>query len=199
MFGLSSLYVKLIGGLVAALILAGLVADRGRWMHRAHDAEAQVTAACDATRKASARPKLDCKQIPQQIQFLGDALSDVRTKTATAQAQDAANAREKESHDKIAGQESSNDYETELARVRADYAERLRRATAAANSSGSGKSPVPGTPANPRGPDAVATQNGLPPEDALIATEQAIQLKAIQDYARKVGLATAIQPDQGVH
>src|SRR4051812_3933275 len=110
MFGLSSLYVKLIGGAIAVLLLLGLITDRGRWMHRAHNAEGQVTAACDATRSASARPKLDCKQMPQQIQFLGDALKDVKAKTEAAKAEDAAHAREVESHDKIAGSETSHDY-----------------------------------------------------------------------------------------
>jgi hypothetical protein len=70
--GLST--VKLIGGLVALLLLAALVADRGRWMHRAHNAEAQLAAICTATRAAANQPKLDCKQVPQQITFMGEAV-----------------------------------------------------------------------------------------------------------------------------
>jgi hypothetical protein len=187
MFGLS--YVKLIGGLVAALILASLIADRGRWMHRAHVAEAQADADCQAIRSASNRPKLKCDEAPQQIQFLADALNAVAAKTAAAKAADAAHAHEVETRQNVASQETSRDYQAELARVRADYAERLRRAASAANSSGGGKSPVSSAPASARGPDAAAAQNGLPSEDALTATEQALQLKAIQDWARKVGLA----------
>jgi len=78
MFGLSSLYVKLIGGLAAALILLSLIAERTRWMHRAHDAEAQVAAACDATKGAAANPKLACKDMPQQIRLLGQAITDLK-------------------------------------------------------------------------------------------------------------------------
>jgi hypothetical protein len=181
-------YVKLIGGLVAALILVALIADRGRWMHRAHNDEQQLSNVCDAVREAANRPKLDCKQMPQQIQFLGDALNDVRAKTETAKASDAAHAKEVETRQNTISQESSNDYQAELARVRADYAERLRRASAA-NSGGSGKPSVPGAAPSASGPDAAPAQGGLPAPDALTATEQALQLKAIQDWARKVGLA----------
>jgi hypothetical protein len=186
----SWLSLKLVGGLVAALILLGLVAERSRWMHRAHAAEAQAAADCQAIRNASNRPKLKCDEAPQQIQFLGDALNAVAAKTAAAKAEDAAHAREVESRQNISSQESSHDYQAELARVRADYAERLRRAAArGTNQGGSGKPPVPGTSSGSSGPDAAAAQNGLPSEDALTATEQAIQLKAIQDWARKVGVA----------
>ena len=187
--GLST--IKLIGLGVAALFLLLLVADRARFMHRAHVAEAQVAEVCAAIRQAANRPKLDCKQMPQQIQFLGDALNAVRTKTAAAKAEDAAHAREVESRQNIASQESSNDYQTELSRVRAEY-DRLRNAAARrTDQGGRGSSSVSGAAASASGPDAAAAQAGLPPEDALTATEQAIQLKAIQDWARKVGLAPA--------
>lgn len=187
MFGLS--YEKLIGGLAAALFLLGLIAERARWMHRAHDAEAQVTAACDATRKAANRPKLDCKQIPQQIQFLGDALNDVRAKTAAAQAADTANKITVESRQNAISQESSNDYQAAIAAARA-RAGRVRPHSSAGTNQGRGGNPaVPGASASANGPDAAAAQAGLPPDDALIATEQAIQLKALQDWARKEGLA----------
>lgn len=70
--GLST--VKLIGGLVALLILVGLIADRGRWMHRAHNDEAQLATICASVRAAADNPKLDCKKVPQQIAALGDSL-----------------------------------------------------------------------------------------------------------------------------
>jgi hypothetical protein len=73
MFGLS--YVKLIGGLVAALILLGLVAERSRWMHRAHAAEAQYALDCAAARKSAANPKMKCDQTDEQIGFLGEAIA----------------------------------------------------------------------------------------------------------------------------
>jgi hypothetical protein len=186
MFGLST--VKLVGGLVAALILLSLVADRSRWMHRAHNAEMQNGLACIATRKAS-NIKVDCRQMPQQIEFLGEALNAVRAKTAKAQADDAAHAREVESRQTTIGQESSRDYQAELARVRADYAERLRRTASAANSGGRGNAPVSRPASSANGPDAASAQSELPSTDALTATEQALQLQAIQNWARKEGLA----------
>lgn len=75
--GLST--VKLIGGLVAALILLSLVADRSRWMHRAHSAEAQVAADCAAARKSAANPKMKCDQTDEQIGFLGEAIGTLTT------------------------------------------------------------------------------------------------------------------------
>lgn len=71
----SWLTLKIIGGLVAALILLGLVAERSRWMHRAHAAEAQVASDCAAARKSAANPKMKCDQTDEQIGFLGEAVT----------------------------------------------------------------------------------------------------------------------------
>ena len=71
--GLST--VKLIGGLVAALILLSLIAERSRWMHRAHAAEAQVSADCKAARGSANNPKMACDQTDEQISFLGEAIT----------------------------------------------------------------------------------------------------------------------------
>jgi TolA-binding protein len=71
----SWLSLKLIGGLVAALVLLGLVAERSRWMHRAHAAEAQVAQDCAAARKSAANPKMKCDQTDEQIGFLGEAIA----------------------------------------------------------------------------------------------------------------------------
>jgi hypothetical protein len=75
--GLST--VKLVGGLVAALILLSLVAERSRWMHRAHAAEAQVAADCKAARQSAANPKMKCDQTAEQIQFMGEAIGTLTT------------------------------------------------------------------------------------------------------------------------
>jgi molecular chaperone GrpE (heat shock protein) len=75
---LSSLYTKLIGGLVVALLLLGLVADRSRWMHRAHSAEAENATVCASVRAASNNPKLDCKSAAQQVGLLGQAVADLK-------------------------------------------------------------------------------------------------------------------------
>lgn len=78
MFGLSSLYMKLIGGLVVALILLGLIADRGRWMHRAHNAEAENATVCAAVRAAADNPRMDCKLAAQQVGLLGQAIANLK-------------------------------------------------------------------------------------------------------------------------
>jgi hypothetical protein len=118
-------------------------------------------------------------------------LNAVRLKTAEIQASDARHAREVESHQNVISQESSHDYQAELARVRADFAERLRRARSAAGTDQgrSGKPSVPGIAPSADGPDAAATEDGLPLPDALIATEQAIQLQALQGWVKAQGMA----------
>lgn len=82
MFGLPSLYMKLIGGLVAALIVLGLIADRGRWMHRAHNAEAENATVCAAVRAAADNPKMDCKLAAQQVGLLGQAITNLKAGVA---------------------------------------------------------------------------------------------------------------------
>lgn len=81
----STFAMKLIGIGVAALILLALVADRVRWMHRAHNAEGQIVAACTATREAAAN-KVDCKRMPEQIRLLGTAIKDLKAGIATQNA-----------------------------------------------------------------------------------------------------------------
>lgn len=187
MFGFSTVKLILLGvGAAAILAFIGLSL---RWHTLLLERDQQYADACNATRAASNRPKLDCNQIPQQITFLGDALNAVKARTEAAQAEDKAHATQVETKQNTISQESSNDYETQIAAVRADYAQRLREATAAAaNPSSGGKPNLPGTSSGSSGPDAAAAQAQLPPADALTATEQAIQLKAIQDWACKVGL-----------
>lgn len=77
---------KLIGAGVAALILLAVFADRVRWMHRAHNAEGQVAAACTATREAAANLKLNCDRMPEQIRLLGKSIADLKAGIATQNA-----------------------------------------------------------------------------------------------------------------
>jgi hypothetical protein len=74
----SWLSLKLIGGLVAALLLLSLVADRSRWMHRAHKAEAQLALDCAAARKSADNPKMKCDQTDEQIGFLGETITALK-------------------------------------------------------------------------------------------------------------------------
>jgi hypothetical protein len=187
MFGFST--VKLIGLAVAAAAILSFVLLAFHWKSAMTERGEKLAVICQTTRTASGVPKLKCGEVAAQIQFMGEALNAVRDKTAKAQADDAAHAREVEGRQTTIGQESSRDYQAELARVRADYAERLRRAASAANSGGRGNAPVSGPASSASGPDATAAQGGLPPVDALTATEQALQLQAFQNWARKVGEA----------
>jgi hypothetical protein len=76
MFGFSTL--KLIGIGLGALAVIALLAMVNGWRVERDRLRAQVTAACDATREASANPKLDCKAMPQQIRLLGKAVLDLK-------------------------------------------------------------------------------------------------------------------------
>jgi hypothetical protein len=76
MFGFST--IKLIGLGIAALFLLSLVADRSRWMHRAHKAEAQYALDCAAARKSADNPKMKCDQTDEQIGFLGETITALK-------------------------------------------------------------------------------------------------------------------------
>lgn len=86
------------------------------------------------------------------------------------------------------------DYEMELAAVRARV-ERLRKDTAAGADRGAGAAvSAPGPPAGTAG--TPAGEGGLPPlsdEDALIATEQALQLDALIDWVEQ---QAAVEPSR---
>jgi hypothetical protein len=79
MFGLSSLYVKLIGGAIAALVVLGLILGLKHYKHLAEDRGAKLAIICQATRTASGQPKLKCSEVPTQIQFMGEAIGTLTT------------------------------------------------------------------------------------------------------------------------
>ena len=87
---------------------------------------------------------------------------------------------------------TADDYEARLAAARA-AADRLRREGAAAADPGArGNAPVPGLPAAPAGPAQAAGQDRL--SDALIATEQAIQL---DELIRWIRAQASVDPNAG--
>jgi hypothetical protein len=134
MLGLSSLYVKLIGGLVVALIVLGLVAERGRWMHRAHNAEAQVSADCKAARASASNPRMDCSQTDEQIQYLGETI------TALSNALKQQNSAVQALGDQTKRQQADATQASKIAQERAQGAEAT--ATRLATSSRSGGAPA---------------------------------------------------------
>lgn len=78
-------------------------------------------------------------------------------------------------------EEISHDYQARIAAVRA----RAARLRDNADQGGSGEAglPAPGDPSG--GPDAPAGQDRLPAPDALICTEQAIQLEELQRWVHE--------------
>ena len=79
---------------------------------------------------------------------------------------------------------STNDFEVRLAAARA-AAERLRLQSAAAADFGGGRgAPVPGIPASTGGSAQTSGEGRLPCSDALIATEQAIQLDELIKWVK---------------
>jgi hypothetical protein len=66
--------VALIGLAIAAAGILSFVFMAFHWKHQAADRKDQLATVCQATRSAANNPKLDCKQVPQQIQFMGEAI-----------------------------------------------------------------------------------------------------------------------------
>jgi multidrug efflux pump subunit AcrA (membrane-fusion protein) len=73
MFGLST--AKLIAFAIAAAAIIGFVTWSFSLRTRLEHRDAQLAAICAATRTAANQPKLDCKQVPQQIGFLGQTVT----------------------------------------------------------------------------------------------------------------------------
>jgi hypothetical protein len=113
-------------------------------------------------------------------------IGNYRVAAEQARKDDAANAARVLADQRAINERTSHDFEARLADARARAAaQRLRSGTAAANSGGGRTAPVPGVPA-PAGRSAQAAgEGGLPAEDALTATEQAIQLDELIKWVKK--------------
>jgi len=113
--------------------------------------------------------------------------SNYRETLATARAADAEHARAVETAQQEVTNAVSSDYQSRVAAVRARYDSLLRDVRVEAAAGGRGSTAVPGVPVAASGPDAASAQAGLPAGDALIATEQAFQLEALQSWVRGQG------------
>lgn len=80
-------------------------------------------------------------------------------------------------------QEASDDYQTRLARLRADFDNRLRAEAARRARAGGGGDAVPGLPDPPGGPDGAAS----PAEFEFSCRANTIQLEGLQDWVRRQG------------
>ena len=110
--------------------------------------------------------------------------ANVRVNAELAKAQDAAHAARVERDQIIVSQGVINDYQKQIADLRARAARGVRTAAATANPGGSGSAPVPGIPDPARRTDGGTAKGGLSQSDALIASEIAVRLKALQDWVR---------------
>lgn len=110
-------------------------------------------------------------------------VSDYRTAYQTAVAEAQAAARKVEADQERITHEVSADYQSRLADVRARYQRLLAKTEA--DSGRAGAPDLPGVSASAGGPDAAAACAGLPLAARLVATEQAIQLDALQDWIRR--------------
>jgi hypothetical protein len=128
----------------------------------------------------------------EQAAFAG-TVANYRAAAVTARAADAASAERVKAQQGAINQRSEHDYETRLAAARAG-AQRLRvEAAAAATDSGRrGAAPVPGLSAAAGKPAQAAGQDRLPVDDALTATEQAIQLDELIKWVKR---QSAIDPN----
>jgi hypothetical protein len=139
-----------------ALMLALLIHDRNRWKAKTEH-YATVLAAERSAHSA--------------------AVANYRAAAESARNADLANAARVKAEQAAINERTANNYESRIAaaRARADELQRQARAAQADPGSG-GTAPVPGLPASAQGAAQGASEDGLPRSDALIATEQAIQL-----------------------
>ena len=117
-------------------------------------------------------------------------VANYRAAAEAARAADLAAAQRVATEQRSISERTSHDYETRLADARAHAANlasgRLRQlATAAADSRGGAAAPVPGLSAAPGGLAQAAGQDRLPASDALLATEQAIQLDELIKWVKR--------------
>lgn len=108
-----------------------------------------------------------------------------RGRTAQAKAEDQAHAARVERDQDHVSKEVSNDYQIQLGDLRRRYdALRLHAAASTPNPDGRGAKAVPPIPVAAGSADGAPGEDGLPDADALIASEQALRLKALQDWVR---------------
>ena len=113
-------------------------------------------------------------------------VANYRAAAETARAADQANISRVAAEQRAIDERTSNDFEARLAAARS-LAQRLRRQSAgsAADSRAGEATPVPRLPAPADGAAETSGKDGLPQPDALIATEQAIQLDELIKWVRQ--------------
>jgi hypothetical protein len=140
---------------------------------------------------AGARADLGAEQAAHRASAL-----NWRMATATALAADLQNRVNKERAQAEESRRVADDFEVRIADARARAAALgVRGQAAAADQSGGGNAPVPGLPDPARLADAAPGQDRLSTADALIATEQAIQLDELINWVAAQARVSA-EPDR---
>jgi hypothetical protein len=121
----------------------------------------------------------------EQAAFAG-TVANYRAAADAARASDKSNANRVAAEQRAINQRSTNDYQARLAAARA-RAEQLRRQTAvaAADPRTRPSATMSRLPAAAQGTDRSAGEGRLSPEDALTATEQAIQLEELIKWVQE--------------
>jgi len=163
--------IKLVIGIAAALTLALLVHDRNRWKAKAE----HYTQALAAERAAHSA-----------------TIANYRAAAERARLADAANIERVEAEQDAINERTVATYESRIAAARA-LADRLQRdSISRADPGGRPAPPVPGLSGSAGGADEASGKNRLPLPDAILATEQAIQLDELIKWVR---LQAAVERD----
>jgi hypothetical protein len=127
------------------------------------------------------------QQLSETIAACDQFKAAVRARMALAEAQDEANARRVERDQILINQETVSAYRKEIAALRARAAQRVRTGASANGVGGGSPAPVPGVSQTAGGTDAAAREDGLSGSDELIASENAVRLKSLQEWVREQG------------
>ena len=129
----------------------------------------------------------------EQAAFAG-TVANYRAAAEQARAADRAAAERVAAEQRSISERTNDAYQTRLADAR-NRAQRLRleAPAAAADSRPGGSAAMPGLSASPGGPPETAGKDGLPAEDRLTATEQAIQLDELIKWVRE---QAAVNPNE---
>ena len=129
----------------------------------------------------------------QEQAAFATTVADYRGAATQARAADESNAERVAVEQRAINERTDHDYEARLAAARA-AAQRLRLAAQTPADRGArGDAPVPGLPAAASGSAQAADEDRLPRSDALVATEQAIQLDELIKWIRE---QAAVNPNQ---
>jgi hypothetical protein len=129
----------------------------------------------------------------QEQAAFATTVADYRAAATQARAADESNAERVAVEQRAINERTDHDYQARLAAARA-AAQRLRLAAEAATHPGAGgNAPMPGLSAAAGGAAQAAGEDRLPRSDALIATEQAIQLDELIKWIRE---QAAVNPNQ---